>query len=208
MNYLVREPENIHAQTPILVLLHGYGSDENDLFSFTPDLPEDWLVVSFQAPHTTPNGGFSWYDIDFLDEEKFINVPQAEESIELVLKTIEEIKEKYKTSGAVNLCGFSQGGILSYALAFRFPQLFHKIACLSAYPEQKIIKNLLDRKAYQHLFFFVSHGVNDMVIPIEWGKRGVELLYDMSMFFSFREYQSGHGVDARNYMDLMEFFKK
>ena len=94
MNYLVREPENIHAQTPILVLLHGYGSDENDLFSFTPDLPEDWLVVSFQAPHTTPNGGCSWYDIDFLDEEKFINVPQAEESIELVLKTIEEIKEK------------------------------------------------------------------------------------------------------------------
>ena len=55
MNYLVREPENIHAQTPILVLLHGYGSDEKDLFSFTPDLPEDWLVVSFQAPHTTPN---------------------------------------------------------------------------------------------------------------------------------------------------------
>jgi len=66
----------------------------------------------------------------------------------------------------------------------------------------------LDRKAYQHLFFFVSHGVNDMVIPIEWGKKGAELLYDMSMFFSFREYQSGHGVDARNYMDLMEFFKK
>ena len=197
MNYLVREPENIHAQTPILVLLHGYGSDENDLFSFTPDLPEDWLIVSFQAPHTTPNGGFSWYDIDFLDEEKFINVPQAEESIELILKAIEEIKEKYKISGAVNLCGFSQGGILSYALAFRFPQLFHKI-----------IKNLLDRKAYQHLFFFVSHGVNDMVIPIEWGKKGVELLYDMSMFFSFREYQSGHGVDARNYMDLMEFLKK
>lgn len=172
MNYLVREPENIHAQTPILVLLHGYGSDENDLFSFTPDLPEDWLIVSFQAPHTTPNGGFSWYDIDFLDEEKFINVPQAEESIELILKAIEEIKEKYKISGAVNLCGFSQGGILSYALAFRFPQLFHKIACLSAYPEHKIIKNLLDRKAYQHLFFFVSHGVNDMVIPIEWGKKG------------------------------------
>ena len=62
MNYLVREPENIHAQTPILVLLHGYGSDEKDLFSFTPDLPEDWLVVSFQAPHTTPNGGWELPD--------------------------------------------------------------------------------------------------------------------------------------------------
>ena len=187
MNYLVREPENIHAQTPILVLLHGYGSDEKDLFSFTPDLPKDWLIVSFQAPYTTPNGGFSWYDIDLLDREKFINVPQAEESIELILKTIEEIKEKYKISGVVNLCGFSQGGILSYALALRFPQLFHKIACLSAYPEQKIIKNILGRKAYQHLFFFVSHGFTDMVFPLEWGKKGAELLYDMSIVFSFRE---------------------
>lgn len=206
--YLIKEPKKFTSDTPLLVLLHGYGSDENDLFSFTPDLPQDWLVVSFRAPLSTMNGGFSWYDIDFTNQEKFINVSQAEKSINLILSKIEEIKERYKINGNVNLCGFSQGGILSYAMALTYPQVFKKIVCLSAYPEQKLLQNIKSKKELSHLYFFISHGVDDMVIPVEWGRKGRELLYDMSVFFSFREYQSGHGVNAKNYQDLMAFLKK
>lgn len=208
MNYKIKEPENITAETPILALLHGYGSNEEDLFSFAPDLPQDWIIVSFQAPQTTPYGGFSWYDIDFTDSDKFINVAQAEESLSLIIKKLQEIKEKYNLLNAkIHLCGFSQGGILSYALALRNPHLFQKVACLSAYPEQKILQNIQDKKALQHLRFFVSHGTEDSVIPIEWGKKGYELLYDLSLFFTFREYASGHGVNPKNYQDLMQFFQ-
>ena len=45
LSYLVREPQNITPETPLLILLHGYGSNEEDLFAFVPTLPEDWLVV-------------------------------------------------------------------------------------------------------------------------------------------------------------------
>lgn len=209
IKYLIREPQHISPETPILVLLHGYGSNEEDLFSFVPDLPEHWLVVSFQAPIHTPYGGYCWYDIDFTDSEKFINTTQAEESLTLILNKIQEIREKYHLTGDTHLCGFSQGAILSYALALKNPQLFKKIACLSGYPEQKILQNISsNKKDFQHLNFFVSHGTEDAVIPIEWGKKGYELLYDLSLFFSFREYPSGHGINAKNYQDLMEFFKK
>jgi phospholipase/carboxylesterase len=34
LDYLVREPENITPSTPVLFMLHGYGSNEQDLFSF------------------------------------------------------------------------------------------------------------------------------------------------------------------------------
>lgn len=204
----IKEPQNITAETPILVLLHGYGSDKNDLFSFVPDLPEDWLVVSFQAPNTTPYGGYSWYDIDFSDSDKFINVAQAEASIQLIIKQIEDIKNQYQINSKVHLCGFSQGGILSYALALQNPELFQKVACLSTYPEQKILQNIKDKKSLEHLRFFVSHGTEDNVIPLEWGKKGYELLYDLSLFFSFREYQNGHGINAKNYQDLMQFFRQ
>lgn len=208
MNYKINIPKNITAKTPILVLLHGYGSDENDLFSFVSDLPEDWLIVSFQAPKTTPYGGYSWYDIDFSDSDKFINVSQAETSIQLIINKIEEIKKQYQISGRVHLCGFSQGGILSYALALRNPELFQKIACLSCYPDQKILQNIKDKKTLEHLRFFVSHGTEDNVVPLEWGKKGYELLYDLSLFFTFREYMSGHGINAKNYQDLMQFFRQ
>ncbi|MBP7173590.1 MAG: phospholipase [Cloacibacterium sp.] len=206
--YLVREPKNISAHTPLLVLLHGYGSNEEDLFSFVPTLPEDWLVVSFRAPRDTMYSGYAWYDINFVDKEKFIDTTQANESLNSIIQNIIKIREHYGLAeGKTHLCGFSQGGILSYALALTKPELFKKIACLSAYPEPKILQNInKDKKALSHLQFFVSHGTDDAVIPIEWGRKASELLYDLSIYFSFREYMSGHGVNQKNYMDLMDFF--
>lgn len=65
LQYLVREPQNITPETPILFMLHGYGSNEEDLFNFVPTLPEDWLVVSFRAPKNSNYGGYVWFDIDF-----------------------------------------------------------------------------------------------------------------------------------------------
>ena len=69
LQYIVREPENITSNTPLLILLHGYGSNEQDLFSFAPTLPEDWLIISFRAPFNTNYEGYSWYDIDLMDEK-------------------------------------------------------------------------------------------------------------------------------------------
>lgn len=210
IEYIVREPENITTSTPTLFLLHGYGSNEQDLFSFTPDLPKDWLIVSFRAPLNSQFNGYAWYDIDFLNSEKFINVSQATDSLNLILKSINEIREKYGiTEGKSHLCGFSQGGVLSYALALSQPLLFNKVACLSTYPEDKILNQITkEKKKLEHLRFFISHGTEDAVIPLEMGRKAADLLYDLSCYFTFREYMSGHGVNQKNYIDLMEFFSK
>ncbi len=210
IQYLVREPDNITPETPLLVLLHGYGSNEEDLFSFVPTLPEDWLIVSFRAPMTTPYGGYAWYEIDLTDKEKFINVPQAEEALSAILEKIMTITNHYGLiKNETHLCGFSQGAILSYALSLRHPDLFSKIACLSGYPEEKLLTDIVkDKKKLEQLRFFVSHGTDDAVIPMEMGRKAADLLYDLSCYFSFREYMSGHGVNQKNYMDLMAFFSK
>lgn len=210
LKYLVREPQNITPETPILFLLHGFASNEQDLFSFVPTLPQDWLIVSFRAPRDTENGGYAWFDLDFMNEENFVDETQALESVKIVLENILKISNYYGlTNNQTHLCGFSQGGMIVYALALQYPELFSKIACLSTYPEEKMLKNIVkDKKKLQHLRFFISHGTDDVVIPLEWAKKGAELLYDLGAYFSFREYMSGHGVNQKNYMDLMEFFKK
>ncbi|MBP6577458.1 MAG: phospholipase [Chryseobacterium sp.] len=210
LQYLVREPQNITAETPILFLVHGYGSNEQDLFSFVPTLPEDWLVVSFRAPFNADNGGHAWFDIDFNSAENFVDDVQAEEAVKQVLENILSISNRYGlANNKTHLCGFSQGGIIVYSLALQYPELFSKIACLSTFPEERLLKNMVkDKKKIEHLRFFISHGTDDGVIPIEWAKKGAELLYDLSAYFSFREYMAGDGVNQKNYMDLMEFFKK
>ena len=210
LHYLVREPQNLNSKTPLLILLHGYGSNEEDLFSFVPTLPEDWLVVSFRAPLNSQYEGYSWYDIDLMNTENRIDIPQAKESLNGILENIFKISNHYGlTDNETHLCGFSQGGILSYALALENPQLFSKIACLSCYPEEKLMENMVkDKKKLERLRFFISHGTEDAVIPLELGRKAADLLYDLSCYFSFREYMSGHGVNQKNYMDLMDFFKK
>ncbi len=209
LHYLIREPVEVLSTTPVLFLIHGYGSNENDLFSFAPDLPEDWLVVSFRAPRPVPYGGYCWYDIDFTDPEKYVNTVQANESLNALLDHILKISNHYGlTENPTHLCGFSQGGILAYALALRLPELFSKIACLSCYPEEKLLPDTVkDKKKLERLRFFISHGTDDAIIPLEWGRKAADLLYDLGCYFTFREYMTGHGVNQKNYLDLISFFK-
>jgi phospholipase/carboxylesterase len=55
--------------------------------------------------------------------------------------------------------GFSQGGILSYSMALTYPELFNKIAILSAYPETKILQNISkDKKHLQKCVYFPRNG--------------------------------------------------
>ncbi|SEH40114.1 alpha/beta hydrolase [Epilithonimonas hominis] len=210
LQYLVREPQNITPETPVLFLLHGYGSNEEDLFSFVPTLPEDWLVISFRAPKDSSYGGYAWFDIDFNNAENFVDENEANEAVKLVLENIMGVTNRYGlTDNKTHLCGFSQGGMIVYSLALHYPDLFSKVACLSSYPEEKLLNNIdRNKKKYENMRFFISHGAEDAVIPLDWGRKAADLLYDLSAFFSFREYMSGHGVNQKNYLDLMDFFKK
>ena len=96
LQFIVREPENITPNSQLLVMIHGYGSNEEDLFSFRHDLPEDWIIVSYRAPKMTDYNGFSWYDIDFNDAEKFIDVEQAVDFMKAIMKSIDNRKHHYK----------------------------------------------------------------------------------------------------------------
>ncbi|MPS72644.1 MAG: phospholipase [Chryseobacterium sp.] len=210
LQYLVREPQNITPETPILFMLHGYGSNEEDLFGFVPTLPEDWIVVSFRAPKDSNYGGYAWFDINFNEPYNFLDENEGNEAVKLVMENIMSVSNRYGlTNNPTHLCGFSQGGIIVYSLALQYPDMFSKIACLSSFPEDKMLKHIVkDKKRYEKLRFFISHGTDDAVIPLEWGRKAADLLYDLSAYFSFREYMSGHGVNQKNYLDLMEFFRK
>lgn len=208
LNYLLREPENIHSDTPLLILLHGYGSNEQDLFTFRQDIPKDWMIMSFRAPITLEEGRYAWYNIDQNPQKGApINLPQAHQAIDAIHKSIKELQTRYGISGEVHLCGFSQGGILSYALGLKHPELFTTIAILSAYPEMNLLNKIkFDKKKLKHLRYFVSHGTEDAIIPLEWAQKGAEFLYEQSVFFRFREYMMGHGISKKSYRDLLEFW--
>ncbi|MBA5629559.1 alpha/beta hydrolase [Moheibacter lacus] len=209
IQYLERKPRIQLERNPLIVLIHGYGSNEADLFSFAEDLPDEFHVVSVQGIHALAPDMYAWYEIDFVNMEKFNNVPQGIESRNQLVEFIDGFTtENQLDKENVWLCGFSQGAILSYAIALNFPEKVKHIACLSGYPEPNFIGEFNLELDYSQLDFFISHGVDDMVIPVEWGRKGNPILDELGIKNEYHEYRSGHGIVPQNYWDLMSWMKK
>jgi len=207
LHYLIKEPSKILDKNPLLLLLHGYGSNEEDLFSFASELPETYFIISARAPYPLPPYGNAWYAIDFdANMNKFSNDEQAVESRELIVAFIDELLEKYPIDPTnINLIGFSQGAILSYAIALSYPEKINKVVALSGYFNQNIMKDGYEKNDFSKLKFFVSHGSVDQVIPVDWARKNPEVLNLLNVTNEYHEYNVGHGVSPQNFHDFKSF---
>ncbi|RRJ91321.1 alpha/beta fold hydrolase [Paenimyroides tangerinum] len=207
LEYLIKEPKVILDKNPLLLLLHGYGSNEEDLFSFASELPENYYIISARAPYPLPPYGNAWYAIDFdANMNKFSNDEQAIESRDLIVTFIDELLEKYPIDkNNVNLIGFSQGAILSYAIALSYPEKINKVVALSGYFNHNIMKDGYENNDFSKLQFFVSHGSVDQVIPVDWARKNPEVLNLLNVKNEYHEYNVGHGVAPQNFFDFKRF---
>lgn len=210
LHYLIQEPKTIKDQNPLLILLHGYGSNEEDLFSFATELPQDHYVISVRAPYNLQPYGHAWYAIHFdANENKFSDNVQAKQSAELIASFIDEVVKQYPIDAKnVTLVGFSQGAILSYATALTYPEKVAKVVALSGYFNQEIMPEVIDTKVISHLKFFVSHGSVDQVIPVDWARKAKPALENLGLEVEYHEYPVGHGVAPQNFFDFKNWLQK
>ena len=98
LEYLVRKPKTAISRPPLLIMLHGYGSNEQDLFSFAEELPEELLIISARAPLSLGFGSYAWYTIHFdaATSDKFSNLPEARSALSTIDRFIEELKLDYQ----------------------------------------------------------------------------------------------------------------
>lgn len=210
LHYLVREPKVILEKNPVLLLLHGYGSNEEDLFSFATELPEEYYVISVRAPYDLQPYGHAWYAIYFdADENKFSDDEQAKTSRDTIVNFIDSICEKYPIDSTnVTLIGFSQGAILSYATALSYPEKVSRVVALSGYLNEKVIKEDFQTKDINSLKFFISHGSVDQVIPVDWARKAKPFLENLGLEVTYKEYPVGHGVAPQNFFDFKNWLEK
>ncbi len=208
LNYLVRKAAVGKANPPLLVLLHGYGSNEADLFSFAEALPKEYLIISAQAPYGMGFGQYAWYAIDFdAKNGKFSDIPQAIASRDKIMNFITSLKEKHTfDSKQVTLLGFSQGAILSYSLALTYPEKIKQVIALSGYHNEAISKKPIKWELAKTIPFFSSHGTVDQVLPVSKARETVALFKEKACDISYHEYPNlGHGVSPENFEDLKEW---
>ncbi|MDP2069654.1 MAG: alpha/beta hydrolase-fold protein [Lutibacter sp.] len=210
LHYIVREPKIITEKTSLLILLHGYGSNEEDLFSFAGELPDELIIVSARAPQTLGFGSYSWYTIHFNSPQgKFSDMPEAISARENIAVFIDEVQQKYDVSPKKTfLLGFSQGTILSYAVAFNYPEKVQKIIALSGYVNSELLPDDLSLKDYSKLDFYISHGTVDQVIPVEWANKAPEFLDRLNIKYSYKEFPVGHGVSPKNFYEFSKWIEQ
>ena len=191
-------------------MLHGYGSDENDLFSFASELPEELFIISVKAPYPMQPFGNAWYAIN-LDAEKgkWSDNEQAIQSRNLIAKFIDEAVSTYPVNpNNVSLLGFSQGCVLSFAVALTYPEKVKNIVALSGYVNQDIIAEKFKEKDYSNLDFYCSHGSVDQVIPVEWAQQTPPFLSELNIKHSYSEFPVGHGVAPQNFYEFKKWLSK
>ena len=207
LEYLVK-PSTIKENAPLLLLFHGYGSDENDLFSFASELPEEFLIISAKAPYPMQPFGNAWYAINFDAEKgKWSDNEQAKQSRDLIANFIDEILAKYNAdSDNVTLLGFSQGAILSYAVAFTYPEKVKNVIALSGYVNPDLFE-LKAPETYKNLNFYCSHGSVDQVIPVDWARQTKPFMEQLGANYKYSEFPVGHGVAPQNFYEFREWLK-
>lgn len=207
--YYISRKSVLSDNAPLLIMCHGYGSDENDLFSFASELPEELFIISLRAPYPMQPYGNAWYAINFdAVQGKWSDNEQAKESVDAISQFIDYAVYTYPVNpNNVTLLGFSQGTILSCAVALNYPKKVKNIVALSGYLNKEILPETVENSEVSHLNFFCSHGSVDQVIPVDWARQTPGFLDALGINHVYKEYPVGHGVAPQNFYDFKDWLK-
>jgi phospholipase/carboxylesterase len=203
LEYKIRGTNSPNPQPGLILLLHGVGSNEEDLFRLAGQFPPDFIVVSARAPYTLSPGRYAWFQVDFSTGRPVINPEQAEKS-RLVLNTfVNQLIERYQIdTGKVYMGGFSQGGIMSYSVGLTFPLKFKGIFVLSSRLLPEVRPLIKAGAALKQLKVFIAHGTTDTVLPLAYAHEAKAYLEELTPDMTYHEYDMAHTTSEKELADL------
>ena len=188
---------------PLLVLLHGIGADENDLFSLASKLDPRFTVVSVRAPrpyHT----GYAWFDIVWRPDGSIVpNVAQARETLADFVRWIAAVPARLGADAKrVYLLGFSQGAMMSLGVLRTAPGRLAGVVALSGRFTDALFETTPPAAAMGSVPLFVGHGTQDDILPIANGRAVRDAFQPLVRDFTYREYPVPHAIAPAELRDV------
>lgn len=172
---------------PMVVMIHGLGDrPRHDWFGAADAVTTPMRLIMPQAP-TPHHGGFAWFPFRVGDNEPRALARGIAAAADELARSIALLRARRPTVGRPIVAGFSQGGMLSYALALRHPELIelsHPIAGLL--PEPLWPANGPSGKRFPRIA--AMHGDADRIVPIEPARRLHAHLRDLGYEAELREF--------------------
>ncbi len=192
-------PERERANRPLIVLLHGYGSHEGDLFSLSPALPLGAVVASVRAP-ISESGGFAWFSrVDGIGSPSAASVDAAATAVLDWLDTLQYT--------SVSLLGFSQGAALALQLIRHAPTRFRAVVAIAGFIPPGNHPGDAELATVRPPVFW-GRGTHDQVIPLEAVER-TEAWLPEHADATMRSYEGvPHTISTAELTDLTAFLRE
>ena len=183
---------------PGLLLLHGRGADEADLMGLEEALDPRLAVVSARAPFRW-GPGFAWSGVGPEEAETM------RASLEELWRFVGDLPAAYGIDPRrLYLMGFSQGAVMSAALALTIPEQVRGVIMHSGYvPTHAGLP--LKPEQIRGKPFFLAHGKYDDLIPVELGRASQHYLSSHAARLTYQEYPIGHTISEESLYDLSEW---
>lgn len=203
LEYIDRPPKESATTSPLLILLHGHGGNENDLFSFINHFPDHWLVVSVRGAYNIGSNSYRWYDVKMVDGKIAINIEEEETSRKKLIGLIKDILVKHKvdTHGIV-VGGFSQGANMAQSIGIGEPKVVSGFGVFSGRFVEEFVPYINKSDDLKNTKAFLSHGSGDNMLPIAHASENKKRLEKLGVQVTFSEDSNGHSISSTQLSDF------
>jgi phospholipase/carboxylesterase len=207
LSYLTVLPDGYTegAAYPLILCLHGYGADGNDLAGLAEALdPTGHVYVLPNGPLAAFDGADptmrAWYERGGNESPEAVR-----DALAALDGLVREVLARYAVpAGRALLLGFSQGGALALRYGLPRPELFAGLAVLSG--SLRRVEDLAGSlPAVRNRPVFVAHGTKDPLVPVAWSREVVAFLERHGYRPLYRTYPLGHSIGPRLLADLRDW---
>ena len=189
------------GKPPLLVLLHGFGANEQDLLPIAARLDPRLAVASPRGPYQIRSGSYSWVNGNTADE--------LGSARRMILACIDQVADSQGADRSrVYLAGFSQGAMLTLAIALTEPEKIAGAAVLSGRLVAAVRDNHAENERLRGFPILVTHGTEDRQIPIRSAHDIRQALKPLGVAVDYHEFESGHYLSDINVDVLNQWLKR
>jgi phospholipase/carboxylesterase len=197
LTHLSRPPvEKSDSPTTMILLLHGVGSNEEDLMGLAEYLDPTWHLISARAPIEMGYHQYGWYWVQIgAGGRVTYDKEQARASLRVVLTFIEELKNAYDIEPPrFYLMGFSQGAILSSGVLLTEPDAAAGAVLMSGRSATDFVELPAAPERLTDKPVLIVHGLYDEVLPVTEGRALRDTFAALPVALEYAEYPMGHSV--------------
>lgn len=192
-------PETERADTPLLLMLHGYGSEPERMGRWFSQLPRGFTCAAPRAPLDI-SGGHGWFLVDYFLANDFADVVAAATAI---LGWLNTVVARYRFS-SVSVLGFSQGMAMATTLMRLRPEMFTAAVGLSGFVLDNALLATMEPLSTRIPFYW-AHDPADLVINPDATAFTADWLTANTDLSDALYPGLGHSVSAEEFSDVSAF---